>query len=57
MFTNRMRQLVLRGFKPNNAAELALQEAMLEHRNDPKILKPARTDAEEFLRRIRKRQL
>ena len=52
-FMARMRDLVMRGFKPKDAAELVLQEVMLEHRNDPEILKQARAEAEEFLRRIR----
>jgi len=33
--------------------QLVLQEVMLEHRNNPEILKQARADAEEFLHRIR----
>jgi len=52
MFMKRMRELVMRGFKPKDAAELVLQEVMLEHRNNPEILKQARADADEFLRRI-----
>ncbi|MGA8311410.1 MAG: hypothetical protein WB755_15370 [Terriglobales bacterium] len=53
----RMRELVMRGFKPKDAAELVLQEVMLEHRNDPEILRQARAEAEEFLRRIREGRL
>jgi len=52
-----MRELVMRGFKPKDAAELVLQEVMLEHRNNPEILKQARADADEFLRRIREGRL
>ncbi len=56
-FMERMRELVMRGFKPKDAAELVLQEVMLEHRNNPEVLKQARADADEFLRRIQEGRL
>ena len=52
-FAQRARSLVLRGFKPKDAADITLQEILLEHRNDPKMMVQARADAEDFLRRVR----
>jgi hypothetical protein len=52
-FTSRIRKLVAQGFKPRDAAELFLQEVSLEYRNQPKVLAQAKTDAEDFLRRVR----
>jgi hypothetical protein len=52
-FAQRARSLVLRGFKPKDAADITLQEILLEHRNDPKMAAKARAEAEDFLRRIR----
>lgn len=34
--------------------ELVLHETEIEHRNDPSIMEKARTDAEDFLLRVRK---
>ena len=52
-FAERARSLVLRGFKPKDAAEITLQEILLEHRKDPKMMEQARAEAQDFLRRIR----
>jgi len=52
-FTPRLRKLVTQGFKPKDAVELFLQEIALEYRNQPKVLAQAKTDAEDFLRRVR----
>lgn len=52
-FSDRARRLVTRGFKPKDAADIILQEIMLEHRNDPAISERARHDAEDFLRRVK----
>ena len=52
-FTERMRKLVGQGFKPKDAAEIVLQEVDLEHRGNAKIMEQARTDAQDFLRRVR----
>lgn len=52
-FTERMRKLVHQGFKPKDAAELVLQEVHLEYRDNPKVLAQAKSDAEDFLRRVR----
>lgn len=52
-FTARVRKLVAQGFKPKDAVEILLQQVMLEHHNEPKILEQARSDADDFLRRVR----
>ena len=52
-FSDRARRLVTRGFKPKDAADITLQEIMLEHRNDPVICDKAKLDAEDFLRRVK----
>jgi hypothetical protein len=52
-FTPRIRKLVTQGFKPKDAVELFLQEVALEYRNQPKVLAQAKSDAEDFLRRVR----
>ena len=52
-FTPRIRKLVTQGFKPKDAVELFLQEIALEYRNQPKVLAQAKTDAEDFLRRVK----
>lgn len=52
-FEERARKLVLRGYKPKDAAELVVQEIGLEHRNEPQVLEQAKADAEDFLRRVR----
>ncbi|PYX95561.1 MAG: hypothetical protein DMG71_08940 [Acidobacteria bacterium] len=53
LFAERARKLVMRGYKPKDAVDLVLQEIMLEHRSEPKVVEQARADAEDFLRRIR----
>jgi hypothetical protein len=52
-FTVRIRKLVAQGFKPKDAVELLLQEVALEYRNQPKVLEQARSEAQDFLRRVR----
>jgi hypothetical protein len=49
----RARKLVLRGFKPKDAVEIALQEIAFETRHDPKIIAKVQKDADEFLRRVK----
>ena len=49
----RARRLVKVGYKPKDAAALALDEVSLEHRNDPKVMSRARAEADEFLRKVR----
>jgi hypothetical protein len=53
LFEERARKLVLRGYKPKDAAELVVQEIGLEHRNKPEVVEQAKADAEDFLRRVR----
>jgi len=52
-FTARIRKLVSKGFKPKDAAELMLQEVELEYRHDAKTLAQAKTEADDFLRRVK----
>jgi hypothetical protein len=52
-FAERARKLVVRGFKPKDAADIALQEILLERRNEPGMAERARADAEDFLRRVK----
>jgi hypothetical protein len=52
-FTARIRKLVAKGFKPKDAADLMLQEVALEHRHDPKTQAQAKTEADDFLRRVK----
>jgi len=52
-FTMRMRKMVAQGFKPKDAVELFLQEVALEYRNQPVVLAQAKSEADDFLRRLR----
>jgi len=52
-FTARIRKMVSQGFKPKDAVELFLQEVALEYRNQPQVLAQAKSEAEDFLRRVR----
>jgi hypothetical protein len=52
-FTVRIRKLSAQEFKPKDAVELMLQEVALEYRNQPKVLAQAKTEGEDFLRRVR----
>ena len=52
-FAERARKLVIRGFKPKDAAEITLQEIVFESRNDPGIAARAAADAEDFMRRVK----
>ena len=52
-FAERARKLVLRGFKPKDAADIVLQEIVLERRNEPGMAERAREDAGDFLRRVK----
>jgi hypothetical protein len=52
-FTARIRKLIVQGFKPKDAVDLMLQEASLEFRNQPRTLAQAKTEADDFLRRLR----
>ncbi len=52
-FSTRIRKLISQGFKPKDAVELMLQEVGLEYRGDAKVLEQAKSEAEDFLRRLR----
>ena len=51
--TERMREFFRRGYKPKDAAEIVLQEIMLEHGPGSKKTLQAAEEAREFLRRVR----
>jgi hypothetical protein len=48
-----MREFVTRGYKPKDAADLVVQDASLEYRSEPRMVQQARSEAEEFIRRVR----
>lgn len=52
-FSSRIRKLISQGFKPKDAVELMLQEVGLEYRGDAKVLQQAKSEGEDFLRRMR----
>ncbi|HZQ24835.1 MAG TPA: hypothetical protein VFA89_18750 [Terriglobales bacterium] len=52
-FAERVRKLIMRGFKPKDAVELTLQEISFEHQHEPKVIQQAQIEAEEFLWRVR----
>jgi hypothetical protein len=52
-FTSRIRRMVAHGYKPKDAVELFLQEIALEYRNQPAVLDQAKSEADDFLRRLR----
>ena len=52
-FSARIRKLVQQGFKPKDAVELFLQEIALEYRGQAKVLERAKTEGEDFLRRMK----
>lgn len=52
-FASKIRQLISQGFKPKDAVELMLQEVALEYRGQPKILEQAKSEGEDFLRRLK----
>jgi hypothetical protein len=53
-FAERAGMLIMRGYKPKDAVELVLQETVIEHGNDSRIMEKAHADAEDFLLRVRK---
>ena len=52
-FMTRARNLVKRGFKPRDAADITMQEILLEYGDDAKRAERTRLAAEEFLRRVK----
>jgi hypothetical protein len=53
IFLDRARILIMRGYKPKDAAEQIRREVAMESGGDTTILEKTRADAEEFLSRIR----
>jgi hypothetical protein len=49
----RMRRLVVGGYKPKDAIEVVLQELRMEFRDDPNVVESAKAEAEDFLRQVR----
>ncbi|MGC2446047.1 MAG: hypothetical protein WA477_00275 [Candidatus Sulfotelmatobacter sp.] len=52
-FASRIRKLISQGFKPKDAVELMLQEVALEYRGEPKVIEKAKSEGEDFLRRMK----
>ena len=52
-FINRAKGLVMRGFKPKDAAEIAAWEIMFENDHDPDIARKVQIEAQDFLRRVK----
>lgn len=52
-FVKRARNLVTRGFKPRDAADITMQEILLEYGDDPKMIDRTRAAADEFMRRVK----
>ena len=52
-FASRIRKLISQGFKPKDAVELMLQEVALEYRGEPKVIAKAKSEGEDFLRRMK----
>jgi hypothetical protein len=45
----------MRGFKSKDAAEIAAREIMFENDHDPDIARKVQIEAQDFLRRMKKR--
>jgi len=52
-FADRARALIKRGYTPKIAIDLVLHELEIEHGGHSRKMDQARTDAEDFLRRVR----
>jgi hypothetical protein len=50
---SRAKGLVMRGFKPKDAAEIAAKEIMFENHDDPDIARKVQIEAQDFLRRVK----
>jgi hypothetical protein len=53
-FAERAGKLIKAGYKPRDAADLVMQDILLEHGHDASAKEQARVDADEFLLRVRK---
>ena len=49
----RAKGLVMRGFKPKDAAEIAASEIMFENHDDPDIARKVQIEVNDFLRRLK----
>ena len=45
--------MIMRGFKPKDAAEIAVREIIFENRDDPGIARKVQIEAQDFLRRVK----
>src|SRR5437016_395052 len=52
-FIARAKGLVMRGFKPKDAAEIAASEIMFENHDDPDIARKVQIEVNDFLRRLK----
>ena len=52
-FIARARGLIMRGFKPKDAAEIAASEIMFENHDDPDIARKVQIEVNDFLRRLK----
>ena len=53
-FADRARMLITRGYKPKDAVEIVLDELALEYRSNPDKMAKARSDAADFLEKMRR---
>ncbi len=47
------RSLIMRGFKPKDAAEITVREIIFENRDDPDIARRVQIEAKDFLQRVK----
>ncbi len=52
-FIARAKGLVMRGFKPKDAAEITAKEIMFENHDDPDIARKVQIEVNDFLRRVK----
>ena len=52
-FIARAKGLVMRGFKPKDAAEITANEIMFENHDDPDIARKVQIEVNDFLRRVK----
>ncbi len=53
-FIARAKGLVMRGFKPEDAAEIVSREIMFENHDDPDIARKVQIEVNDFLRRLKR---
>ncbi len=52
-FIARAKGLIMRGFKPKDAAEIAAREITFENQDDPDIARKVQIEVNDFLRRVK----